>query len=380
MRKHTDLSDWTLCEYVAPMRILTPKDGGRIRLVKSGAGTVDLAVRADPGRFRQWFSFVLEDEAREARTIRIVNAGACAYPEGFAEGCVSASFDGERWTRVRAELDGGVLSIRHEPRGPRTHYAWFEPYTARRRHDRLVAIDRRRGARVREIGKSVLGTALNVIVVGAGGGPTIWVIARQHAGESMAEWAAEGLVDRLLDDDDDIAATLRERARIHIVPCVDVDGATLGHHRVNSAGRDLDRAWLDADDEETPEVVALRRTMDDAGVDMFLDLHGNESSRVGFLEGCEGNRNHGERLGDLEGLFGRILSDASDDMGPDRDDPLDESDDDAPPTAARWVGETYDCLSLRVELPAKGAFTAERAMAVGRDLLEPVLACLEASG
>lgn len=33
----------------------------------------------------------------------------------------------------------------------------------------------------------------------------VWITARQHPGETMAEWFMEGFIDRLLDEDDGVA-------------------------------------------------------------------------------------------------------------------------------------------------------------------------------
>ncbi len=51
---------------------------------------------------------------------------------------------------------------------------------------------------------------MSMLVVGepAEGKKKIWITARQHPGESMAEWFVEGLLDRLLDEDDGVARDL----------------------------------------------------------------------------------------------------------------------------------------------------------------------------
>ncbi len=41
-----------------------------------------------------------------------------------------------------------------------------------------------------------------------GPGPRIWVTARQHPGETMASWFAEGLLERLTDPHDPVARSL----------------------------------------------------------------------------------------------------------------------------------------------------------------------------
>ena len=49
------------------------------------------------------------------------------------------------------------------------------------------------------------------------GKPKIWVIARQHPGESMAEWFTEGFLRRLLDPHDAVARRARASACFFVV-------------------------------------------------------------------------------------------------------------------------------------------------------------------
>ena len=48
------------------------------------------------------------------------------------------------------------------------------------------------------------------------GKKTIWLTARQHPGETMAEWFMEGFIERLLDEDDGAARALLDKAVIYL--------------------------------------------------------------------------------------------------------------------------------------------------------------------
>lgn len=55
----------------------------------------------------------------------------------------------------------------------------------------------------------------------------IWVICRQHPGEPMAEWFAEGLLERLTADSaqDSEAQQLLQQAVLYVVPNMNPDGS-----------------------------------------------------------------------------------------------------------------------------------------------------------
>ena len=197
---------------------------------------------------------------------------------------------------------------------------------------------------------------MNLVVLGDEGDDDrlkIRISARQHPGETMAEWFAEGVLERLLDPTDALARALLERANVYLVPCMNPDGGVLGNLRTNAAGRDLNRSWADPCPEATPEVWAVRQRMIETGVDLFLDVHGDERNPYIFAAGCEGNPGYSARLDALEDLFMGSLSELDSDFqreyGYDRDAPG-EGD---LTTASNWVGESFDCLSLTLEMPFK---------------------------
>ncbi|MCD0229135.1 carboxypeptidase family protein, partial [Enterobacter hormaechei subsp. steigerwaltii] len=124
----------------------------------------------------------------------------------------------------------------------------------------------------------------------------IWITARQHPGETMAEWFVEGLLGRLLDPQDPTARTLLDRATFYIVPNMNPDGSALGNLRTNAAGANLNREWENPTVEKSPEVFFVREKMLETGVDLFLDIHGDEGLPFVFVAGTEGVPNYNPRI------------------------------------------------------------------------------------
>jgi murein tripeptide amidase MpaA len=284
----------------------------------------------------------------------IVDAGDATYPDAYEGYRACASYDGRFWFRLPTSFDGTVLSFEHTPRFSRVYYAYFAPYALDRHHELLAQAHQADGMRVETIGETVEGRPLDVVIVGDedDGKKKLWVIARQHPGETMAEWFAEGLLARFIDGDL-VTRSLLDRATIYVVPSMNPDGGVLGNLRTNAAGVNLNRAWLEPDDRDSPEVRAVRDAMRATGVDLFLDVHGDERNPYCFLAGCEGNPGYSERLRALENAFEQSLVERNtgfqDEYGYDRDEPGGGD----LRTAGNWVGEEFDCLSFTVEMPFK---------------------------
>lgn len=362
-------------------------DGGSIVVLGDGdeGGEVPLALRPDNAAdFRQWFCFRSLGDPGERRAFRIEDAASSEYPDGWDEYRACASYDGEEWFRVPTRFEGGALRFRFTPSRRSITFAAFARYSSAR-HRRLVGrAARSPHARVEMIGETVQGRPISVISFGREGPSTlhVWMIARQHPGETMGSWCAEGIVDRLLDRDDPVIQALLEDAMVHVVPWVNLDGGAIGNHRTNAAGRDLNRSWDDPDPIAAPEVFAIRRAIQESGVDLFVDIHGDEALPYVFAAGCEGNPGYSPRLATLESDFAARLEAADPSFQRDRGygrDPPGEAD---LSCAANWIGERYDCLALTLEMPFKDdanhpdrlrGWSPERAGRLGRALLEATL-------
>ncbi|KAL7524958.1 hypothetical protein ACHAXR_000794, partial [Thalassiosira sp. AJA248-18] len=236
--------------------------------------------------------------------------------------------------------------------------------------------------------------------VTVGTGPrTCYIIHRQHPGESMAEYYAEGLLNRLLGLDDKwdkVAEKAREMYTFNIVPNMNLDGSMSGYLRVNAAGSNLNREWCpspaplaedDADDakadmyeaptlERSPEVYHLLSRMDQTGCDAFLDIHGDEALPFNFLAGSQGMPVWGKRLESLHGMFLASYARANDDMQAKVSYEPDEPGKGMPNVCSNQIAERFDCFSGTLEMPFKECWDKkigwgpERARQLGASVLD----------
>uniref|UniRef100_UPI0025F02167 M14 family metallopeptidase n=1 Tax=Sphingomonas sp. TaxID=28214 RepID=UPI0025F02167 len=142
-----------------------------------------------------------------------------------------------------------------------------------------------------------------------GEGPlNVWLYARQHPGESMAEWWMEGALERLTHPSDPVTQALLAKATFHIVPNMNPDGTRRGHLRTNAAGVNLNREWHEPSLERSPEVLCVRNAMDETGVAFAMDVHGDEAIPANFFAGFEGIPNWSDAKGEQFTDFGRRLA------------------------------------------------------------------------
>jgi murein tripeptide amidase MpaA len=340
-----------------PVRLSCAFDSGAIEVVSErDAGNVEVKLRSDShSDFRQWFHFRVQGARGRALRIRFVNAGEATYVEGWRQYRAVASYDREEWFRVPTTFEAGELAIAHEPARDSVYYAYFEPYSWERHLGLLGRADASPRARVSDLGTTLDGRDMNLVSVGeaAAGKKSIWVIARQHPGETMAEWFVEGLLERLLDPADPIARRVLERAVLHVVPNMNPDGSVRGNLRTNAAGANLNREWQAPSRERSPEVFCVRAAMQASGVDAFLDVHGDEGLPYVFTDGNERLPTYSPRMAALERGFSTALEAANPDFQTVHGYPADKETKVNLTVASKWVGHTYGGLALTLEMPFK---------------------------
>ncbi len=263
-------------------------DGGNIEVVKAhGDGRFDLAIRPDhQSHYYQWFYFRVDEASGVDLELRLTNAGGSAYTGGWAGYSARISPDGVQWTQTDTTYADGVLTIRHRPASERLWVAYFAPYDSDRHRALVERVKALPGMGHRVLGQTLDGRDLDLFRVGEGP-RAVWLYARQHPGETMAEWWMEGAIPWLCSDAAE-AVALRAAATFYIVLNCNPDGSARGHLRTNAAGTDLNRQWAAPSAEKSPEVLAIRNTMDDTGVDFAIDVHGDEAIPHVFMAGFEG--------------------------------------------------------------------------------------------
>ena len=365
-------------------------DGGNIRAVAGNGDVVDLEIVKDhQSDFYQWFYFRVTGGAGRALTLRITNCGGAAYPDGWPDYKACVSTDREDWTRAETAYADGVLTISLTPASDSVWIAYFAPYTLERHHDLVASVAAVPGVEYRSLGQTLDGREIDYFRL-PGGPLKVWLYARQHPGETMAEWWMEGAIERLLDEADPVVRRLREKATFHIVPNMNPDGSFRGHLRTNAVGVNLNREWHAPSAERSPEVLCVRDEMDRTGVDFAMDIHGDEAIAANFLAGFEGIPSLKAGQQALFDAFGEALVRITPDFQTDKGYEIPAPGQANLSMSTAQLAERFGAVSMTLEMPFKDnaelpdpvyGWSTERSRLLARaclDALHVILPKLEA--
>ena len=376
------------------MHITANFDAGNIEVISlEDKKDIQLAIRPDiGGEFFQWFNFRITGQIGEQYVLNILNAGEAAFPGGWESYQAVASYDREYWFRLPTSYKDGKLTINVDMECETIQIAFFAPYSYERHQDLLAAVQMHPFVTLEHLGDTLDKRDLTLVKISDGDSRSdeskrnIWITARQHPGETMAEWLVEGLLYSLLDGDNATGKLLLDKANFYIVPNMNPDGSVRGHLRTNAVGTNLNRAWSNPSLEKSPEVFHVIKKMEATGVDLFYDVHGDEEIPFVFLAGSQGTPNYSDRLARLRDRFAEVLKLASADFQTEEG-----YDVDAPGTAnmtlaTHWVAERFDCLANTLEMPfidnnnvpdADTGWSPERSIKLGEASLVAMLAVVD---
>ena len=374
------------------LHISSQFDAGAIQVVSlADPQDIQLNIRPDNASdFAQWFYFCLHGAKGMAVRLRFLNAGQSAYPEGWDGYRAAYSEDHQNWLRADTQFDGQVMTVNLTLDSNSVYFAYFEPYSYERHLDLLGSAGRSEHVTQEHLGSTVDGRDMSLLRITDANSATplahkrkVWLIARQHPGETMAEWFVEGFLERLLDDADPVARVLLNQCVFYVVPNMNPDGAVRGNLRTNAVGTNLNREWATPSLERSPEVVWVRQKMLEVGVDLSLDAHGDEGLPYNFVAGTEDIPGYSPRIAALEEAFKASWLAASPDFQTTHGYPRGKHGEANMTLATNWTGQQFDCLAFTIEMPFKDnanlpdplvGWNGERSKRLGGNVLQAVLA------
>ena len=217
------------------------------------------------------------------------------------------SQDGRSWEAIPTEMTADNF-LRFKVRVDRgsLYLARLPPYRLSdlEAHKRQIRDDRR--VEIVTIGRTVEGRELEIIRVGnPNAAHRVLLRARAHPWEPGGNWVVEGLIQRLLRDDEGAKRCL-DMYCVYIMPMANKDGVARGRTRFNQLGSDLNRKWdQPADPAINPENCALETWLaamiaKGQRPDLMIDLHNDESGGLHIDRPSKGQEEYLKSMDRLE--------------------------------------------------------------------------------
>lgn len=367
------------------MRITSNFDSGNIEVVSiNPEGDIQLRIPKDTNSdFFQWFHFRLTRALDKPCRISIINAGESSYPDGWENYKACASYDREEWFRVPTSYENGVLTIEYTPLQDSIYFAYFAPFSYEQHQNLIHDAQLSDLCSTEVIGETHEGRDIDLLTIGYPDAEKkkVWVIARQHPGESMAEWFVQGMVSRLLDETDPVSRRLLEESCFYVIPNMNLDGSIAGNLRANTAGANLNREWAEPSLERSPEVYHTLKKMDETGIDFMLDVHGDEAIPYNFVAASEGIPSYNDYIKTVEAKFKEHWMDISPDFQDEHNYGLEEPGNANLTVCSNQIAERFGCPSFTIEMPFKDnddlpdeyyGWSDMRSIKFGESVLNPI--------
>lgn len=224
--------------------------------------------RSSPNRAAGHFHFLLQAKAGSQLTLEFKNLDNVwnGRPGSVAKELKMAvsSPDGRDWKPIPLEsLPENRVRLTVRMRGSRLYVARVEPYRLSDLDHLLASISNNPLVEISPIGKTVEGRELEIVHIGDPRARyRVFLRARAHPWEAGSSWVAQGLIQRLLLDDEPARKYL-DRYCVYILPMANQDGVARGRTRFNLQGKDLNREWdKPTDPKLAPENYALEKWLE----------------------------------------------------------------------------------------------------------------------
>jgi len=341
------------------MFISSQFDGGNIDCVDaSDPSNILLNIRTDhQSEFYQWFYFrAANTKDLDCRYV-IANASGASYQEGWKGYRAVASYDREFWFRVDTSFDGENLIIEHNCSEDQIYFAYFAPYSMERHADLIAFAQTSERCQAETLGTTLDGQSMDCLRFGEVDEErkNIWMVARQHPGETMAEWWMEGLINRLVDHSDPVVNAILDKAVVYLVPNMNPDGSRRGHLRTNAVGSNLNREWDKPTLEKSPEVLCVLEKIKQTGLDFGLDVHGDEALPYNFIAGTEGIPGWDPQRQQQLDLYKTTLANVNPDFQFEHGYPVNRPGSANMSYCSSSLAQRFDALVMTLEMPFKDA-------------------------
>lgn len=277
--------------------------------------TVRVDIRnGDPGK---WFGlnpvYAYASNLADVSLYRVQGSQYSSKREVANNGVVMPNTLGQRWHYIHDTwcVSDTALSLVQTFAEDSVIVAMRVPYTPSYNSQYSEVLSGSDRVKIHTIGSSQQGRPLIMLEIGNGDPtrlPGVLVYAREHGNEQDSSWAAQGLIDFLISDNEG-ASKLRQRMTFLVVPVLDPDAAAAGVYE------NMIRTFAAV--KPSPEAKTLSQFMakwvfDKKRIDLVLNLHNIESGERDaniFMPVINIENDRLEPLAAFQNVVGQVMKD-----------------------------------------------------------------------
>jgi len=233
-------------------------------------------------KYENWFYFKVDNCKNKKITFDFINLKF--YQNSFKGFNTCYSYDNKVWLRTPTIVTKNNVKWTFTSSKKSIWFAYYVPYTTKRKN-RLMRIMRKKPqVEYKQLGLTPLKQRLDMLRIGKGD-KHIFFVARQHPGETVGSFMAEGILKEFFSPQHTTKRNqFMEKFTINIIPMANPDGVFSGHWYTNKKGCNLNRHWQDNLCPEN-KIIVENIGFHKYG-SLYIDLHGDEGCMKHFITQC----------------------------------------------------------------------------------------------
>ncbi|PKL89317.1 MAG: hypothetical protein CVV23_05615 [Ignavibacteriae bacterium HGW-Ignavibacteriae-2] len=200
------------------------------------------------------------------------------------------SYDNVNFERFTSEESPSLNVFQKTFSNDSVFIAYYNPYTFSYLQDRIEEWGINPSVKIDTLGFSPNNFPMQQITITDFSVPddnkySVWIHARTHPGETPSSFQFDGLVQKLIENDD-VIDYYRKNIIFYLIPFNNPEGVYYGRSRTNYYNVDQEREWNKTPEQTASEVQILKTRLkeicDQKPVDVFLNLHSQSSPYCTF--------------------------------------------------------------------------------------------------
>ena len=194
------------------------------------------------------------------------------------------SYDNREFTRFIASESPSINIFQKTFTEDTVYVAYYTPYNFSYLQERIAEWEQSAYVNVDTLGFTDHNLPIQQITITESaisdeGKYRVWIHARTHPGETPSSWHFDGIVQKLLSDDE-VISYYRQKIIFYMIPFTNPDGVYYGRSRTNFSGVDIESNWDKSDVQTSQEVKILKQRMTQINSEKVLSVFNNLHSQA----------------------------------------------------------------------------------------------------